>query len=127
MKYHAWNHETSVAIIATCMVKVINDRDYANENKIDNKSILHLLQVYTNDVNGTHHLDIHEATREGIGAYNEMVSWYEWNDITTQTADDVGAKLDKSKLKYYKEPFLLIYTMATGNHLSIYSSNTFVY
>ena len=58
----------------------------------------HLLQVATADGNAAHLLDKHEIERDGKAAYDELVKWYEGDELTTETAEDVKSNLEKNIL-----------------------------
>jgi len=54
-----------------------------------------LLQVATVDGYAAHLVDTWEDTKDGHLAYCELVLWYEGDNLTTETAEDVRSKLDK--------------------------------
>ena len=41
---------------------------------------------------------MYEDDKNGHAAYQEMVRWFEGDELTTETAEDVRAKMDKLAL-----------------------------
>ena len=80
------------------MLQVLENRVYANKHQIDIETIFHLLQVATSDENAAHLVDKHENERDGKSAYDELVKWYEGDELTTETAEDVRSNLEKNIL-----------------------------
>ena len=80
------------------MLRVLDSESYAGRNKIDNETIFHLLQVATADGTAAHLVDKFEDDRDGCSAYQELVKWYEGDELTTETAEDVRDKLAKISL-----------------------------
>ena len=80
------------------MLQVLEDRTYANKHRVDSETIFHLLQVATADGNAAHLVDKHEIERDGKAAYDELVKWYEGDELTTETAEDVKSNLEKNIL-----------------------------
>ena len=80
------------------MLEVLDDPKYAKKNTVDNETIFHLLQVATGDGSAAHLVDAHESKKDGNAAFASLISWYEGDDLTTETAEDVRSKLDKLSL-----------------------------
>ena len=80
------------------MLRVIQDEEYAKSHPVDNETIYHLLQVATADGHAAHLVDMHENDKDGYSAYQELVRWFEGDELTTETAEDVRSKIDKLNL-----------------------------
>ena len=80
------------------MLEVLDNLAYSKKNTIDNETIFHLLQVATADGNAAHLVDSFEDSKDGHAAYRELVTWYEGDDLTTETAEDIRSKLDRISL-----------------------------
>ena len=98
MKWHPWKKKTRAAIGTAGLLKVLDDETYATRNPVDNETIFHLLQVATSDGNAAHLVDKHEEECDGRKAYLELVKWYEGDDLTSETAEDIRSKIDKLSL-----------------------------
>ena len=98
IKWHSWNKKMKAAVGTAGMLRVLEDSDYAESHKVDNETIFHLLQVATADGNAAHLVDKHESEKDGHAAYQELVKWFEGDELTTETAEDVRSKLDKLRL-----------------------------
>ena len=77
------------------MLDVLDNKEYAEKNTVDNETIYHLLAVATSDGTAAHLVDKYEDDKDGRAAYQEMVAWYEGDELTIETAEDVRAKLDR--------------------------------
>jgi len=98
LKWHAWKKKTRAAIGTAGMLRILDDNTYVTKNKIDNETVFHLLQVATADGTAAHLVDKHEDNRDGQSAYLELVKWYEGDELTTETAEDIRDKLSKISL-----------------------------
>ena len=98
LKWHSWNKKMKAAVGTAGMLKVLEDEDYSKRNTIDNETVFHLLQVATADGNAAHLVDMYEENKDGFAAYQELVKWYEGDELTAETAEDVRAKIDKLTL-----------------------------
>ena len=98
IKWRSWKKRTRVAIGTAGMLKILDNPSYAKKNVIDNETVFHLLQVATTDGSAAHLVDRHEANKDGNAAYADLVTWYEGDNLTTETAEDVRSKLDKLSL-----------------------------
>ena len=98
IKWRSWKKRTRAAIGTAGMLEILDSADYANRNSIDNETVFHLLQVATADGNAAHLVDSFEDQKDGHAAYSELVLWYEGDELTNETAEDVRAKLDKIML-----------------------------
>ena len=98
IKWRSWKKRTRAAIGTAGMLEILDSADYAEKHHIDNETVFHLLQVATADGNAAHLVDAFEDSKDGHAAYNELVSWYEGDDMTNETAEDVRAKLDGIQL-----------------------------
>ena len=98
LKWHSWKKKSRAAIGTAGMLRVLDSKSYADRNKIDNETIFHLLQVATADGTAAHLIDKFEEERDGCSAYQELVKWYEDDELTTKTAEDVREKLAKISL-----------------------------
>ena len=98
LKWHAWKKKSRAAIGTAGMLRVLDSESYAGRNKIDNETIFHLLQVATADGTAAHLVDKFEDDQDGRSAYQELVKWYEGDELTAETAEDVRDKLAKISL-----------------------------
>ena len=98
LKWHAWKKKSRAAIGTAGMLRVLDDETYATRNRTDNETIFHLLQVATADGTAAHLVDMYEDDRDGRAAYRELIKWYEGDELTTETAEDVREKLAKISL-----------------------------
>ena len=95
LKWHSWKKKSRAAIGTAGMLRILDNQAYASRNGTDNETIFHLLQVATADGTAAHLVDMHEDDRDGRLAYKELVKWYEGDELTTETAEDVREKLEK--------------------------------
>ena len=95
LKWHVWKKKTRAAIGTAGMLRILDNPVYASKNCTDNETIFHLLQVATADGTAEHLVDMHEDERDGGKAYQELVIWYEGDELTTETAEDIREKLEK--------------------------------
>ena len=98
IKWRSWKKKTRAAIGTAGMLDVLDSADYATKHKIDNETVFHILQVATADGNAAHLVDVFEADKNGHAAYNQLVLWYEGDELTTETAEDVRSRLEKIRL-----------------------------
>ena len=98
IKWHSWNKKMKAAIGAAGMLRIIEDKKYAESNPVDSETIFHLLQVATADGQAAHLVDMHENNKDGYAAYQELMRWFEGDELTTETAEDVRSKMDKLNL-----------------------------
>ena len=98
VKWHTWKKKTRAAIGTAGLLKILDDEDFANRNSVDNETVFHLLQVATSDGNAAHLVDKHEETSDGCMAYQELIRWYEGDELATETAEDIRSKIDKTLL-----------------------------
>ena len=98
IKWHSWNKKMKAAVGTAGMLRVIQDEEYAKSHPVDNETIYHLLQVATADGHAAHLVDMHENDKDGYSAYQELVRWFEGDELTTETAEDVCSKIDKLNL-----------------------------
>ena len=98
IKWRSWKKKTRAAIGTAGMLDILDSADYANKNKSDNETVFHLLQVATADGNAAHLVDEFESDKDGHAAYSQLVTWYEGDELTTETAEDVRSRLEKIKL-----------------------------
>ena len=77
------------------LLRILDDKTFAIRNRADNETIFHLLQVATFDGTAAHLVDKYEEQRDGRMSYQELVKWYEGDDLTTETAEDIRSKIDK--------------------------------
>ena len=95
LKWHSWKKKSRAAIGTAGMLRILDNQAYASRNGTDNETIFHLLQVATADGTAAHLVGMHEDDRDGRLAYKELVKWYEGDELTTETAEDVREKLEK--------------------------------
>ena len=107
LKWHTWKKKSRAAIGTAGMLRILDSVAYATKNQVDNETIFHLLQVATADGTAAHLVDKYEDDRNGRAAYQELVRWYEGDELTTETAEDIRDKLAKISL-------------STKNHASQY-------
>ena len=95
LKWHIWKKKTRAAIGTAGLLRILDEENFATRNGADNETVFHLLQVATSDGTATHLVDKFEEQRNGRMAYQELVKWYEGDDLTTETAEDMRSKIDK--------------------------------
>jgi len=98
LKWHTWNKKTKAAIGTAGLLRILESESYAESNKMDNETIFHLLQVATADGHAAHLVDKFEDEKNGYAAYQELVKWFEGDELTTETAEDIRAKMDRTNL-----------------------------
>ena len=98
IKWHSWNKKMKAAVGTAGMLRVLEEESYARSHPIDNETVFHLLQVATADGHAAHLVDAYKEMKDGYSAYQELVKWYEGDELTTKTAEDIRAKLAKLKL-----------------------------
>ena len=77
------------------MLRILDNSEYARKHPVDNETVFHLLSISTSNGSASHLVDKFEGTKDGRAAYQALVSWYEGDELTTETAEDVRDKLDK--------------------------------
>ena len=80
------------------MLVVLENRVYASIHQVDSETIFHSIQVDTSDGNAAHLVDKHENERDRKSAYDELVKWYEGDELTTETSEDVRSNIEKNIL-----------------------------
>ena len=95
LTWHTWKKKTRAAVGTAEMLAILDDDNHAKRNPVDNETIYHLLQVATSDGNAAHLVDKYEEQKE---AFSKLQAWYEGDELTTETAEDVRSKLDKLTL-----------------------------
>ena len=103
--WHSWKKKTCAAFGIAYMLRILDDEEYASNNSVDNDVIYHLLQVSTSNGNTARLVDKYEGKKDGRNVFIELQSWYEGDELTTETAEDAQSKLDKLRLS----------TRVTGN------------
>ena len=98
IQWHPWKKKTRAAIGTAGMLRILDDPEYARRHPVDNETVFHLLSISTSDRSASHLVDKFEETRDGRAAYRALVSWYKGDKLTTETAEDVQDKLDKTVL-----------------------------
>ena len=98
LMWHTWKKKTRAAVGTAGMLAILDDENHAKRNPVDNETIYHLLQVATSDGNAAHLVDKYEEQKDGRKAFSELQAWYEGDELTTETAEDVRSKLDKLTL-----------------------------
>ena len=95
IKWRSWKKKTRAAIGTAGMLKILDDSAYAKKHTMDNETVFHMLQVATSDGSAAHLVDAHEEKKDGHQAFQDLTEWYEGDELTNETAEDVRAKLDK--------------------------------
>ena len=98
IQWHPWKKKTRAAIGTAGMLKILDDPEYACKHLVNNETVFHLLSISTSDRRASHLLDKFEIAKYGRAAFQALVSWYEGDKLTTETAEDVWDKLDKMVL-----------------------------
>ena len=80
------------------MLRVIDDLEYVKVHMIDNETLFHLFQVLSANGNAAHLVGARELNRYRHMAYKALIIWYEGYGLTTETEEDVRARLDKLNL-----------------------------
>ena len=86
IKWHSWNKKMKAAVGTAGMLRILEDESYARSHPIDNETVFHLLQVATADGHAAHLVDTYEESKDGYSAYQELVKWYEGDELTSKTA-----------------------------------------
>ena len=87
LKWHSWNKKMKAAVGTARLLKILEDAKYARCNLVDNETVFHLLQVATADGRAAHLVDMFESVKDGHTAYQELVRWFEGDELTTETAE----------------------------------------
>ena len=95
IKWHSWKKKTRAAIGTAGMLQTLDNQEYADNHKTDNETIYHLLAVATADGSASHLVDQYKHSSDGRRAYLALVNWYEGDELTTETTEDIRSKLDK--------------------------------
>ena len=98
LNWRSWKKKTRAAIGTAGLLNILDDEAYAKRNPVDNETVFHILQVATSDGSASHLVDQFEDTKDGQKAYEALVSWYEGDELTTETAEDIRSKFDKLTL-----------------------------
>ena len=98
IKWYSSKKKMRAAVGTTVLLKILDSSIYASKNPTYNETIFHLFQISTVDDNAAHLVDKYEEERDGHSSFQELLKWYECDELTTETAEDVRDKLDKIKL-----------------------------
>lgn len=98
INWRSWKKKTRAAIGTAGLLSTLDSESYARRNPIDNETVFHILQVATSDGSASHLVDKFEDDKDGYGAYMALVTWYEGDELTTETAEDIRSKLDRLTL-----------------------------
>ena len=96
--WRSWKKKARSAVGTMGMLKVLEDKMYAEDHPAHNETVFHLLQVATADIDASHLVDYVEEERNGYAAWSNMEEWYDGYALTTEMAEDVRAKMDKLRL-----------------------------
>ena len=80
------------------LLQILDSKEYSQKHAVDNQTVFHMLQAATVEGYAAHLVDKHEKVRDGYASFNELIKWYEGDELTTDTAEDVRSKLDKTYL-----------------------------
>ena len=92
LKWHSWNKKMKAAVGTAGLLKILEDRAYGKKNSIDDETIFYILQVATTDGHAAHLVDNYEDKKDGYEDYRELVRWFEGDELTTETAEDLRPK-----------------------------------
>ena len=63
IKWRTWKKRTRAAIETAGLLQILDSKDYAKKNVMDNETVFHFLQVATADGNAAHLVDAHEEQK----------------------------------------------------------------
>ena len=86
------------AIETAGLLRIIDEAIYAASHPADNETIFHILQVAAADGNASHLVYKYESERDGRKLFHGLIRWYEGDQLTSETADDIRDKLSRISL-----------------------------
>lgn len=97
--FQAWRIRTECAFDGSGFEKILNDRVFANDNPRMNRIVFSQLSVATASGDAFHLVLKHNETKDGYGAWNELLDWYDGDAVKSETADTLRSKLHSLKLR----------------------------
>ena len=97
-EWKKWQKKTRAALGTTGYIRVLDDRAFARRHMKANETVFHALQVSVADGTASHLVDRYTTTLDGNQAWNDLTDWYDGDDTTTKTAEEIRTKLAVCRL-----------------------------
>ena len=98
LEWHSWKNKFRAAIGTAGLLRIIDEASYAASHPTDNETIFHILQAADADGNASHLVDTHENERDVRQSFHGLMRWYEGDQLTSETAEDIRDKLSRISL-----------------------------
>lgn len=97
--FQAWRIRTECAFDGSGFERILSDRGFADKNPRMNRIVFSQLSVATANGDAFHLVLKHNGVKDGYGAWNELLNWYDGDAVRSETADTLRAKLHNLKLR----------------------------
>jgi hypothetical protein len=97
--FQAWRIRTECALDGSGFEKILTNSNFAHANPRMNRIVFSQLSVATANGDAYHLVLKHNETKDGNGAWNELLEWYDGDAVRSETADTLRAKLHNLKLR----------------------------
>ena len=88
-RWTKWKHQTEYTLTSTGYGEILSDSGYALDHGDQNAMVFGQLSAACIDGTAHHLVFKHEDDRNGHGAWNELVSWYDGDLIKTEKASKI--------------------------------------
>jgi hypothetical protein len=97
--FQAWKIRTECAFDGSGFERILTDRTFAKSNPRMNRIVFSQLSVATANGDAFHLVLKHNVEKDGNGAWNSLLEWYDGDAIKSETADTLRSKLLNLKLR----------------------------
>jgi len=96
--WQKWKSRTECAFSGSGYERVLDDREFSNNNLRLNKVVYSQLAAATVDGVGYHLVQQFEEEKDGHAAWKNLCEWYDGDMIMNETAENLRNKLDNLRL-----------------------------
>ena len=97
--FRAWRIRTGCAFHGSGFERILTDQPFSMANPRMNRIVFSQLSVATANGDAYHLVLKHNNTKNGHGAWNELLNWYDGDAVRSETADTLRVKLHNLKLR----------------------------
>lgn len=97
--FQAWRIRTECAFDGSGFERILTDQPFSMANPRMNRIVFSQLSVATANGDAYHLVLKHNNTKNGHGAWNELLNWYDGDAVRSETADTLRVKLHNLKLR----------------------------
>lgn len=98
-EFQAWKIRTECAFDGSGFERILSDKNFAATNPRMNRIVFSQLSVATANGDAFHLVLKHNGTKDGNGAWQELLEWYDGDAVKSETADTLRSKLHNLKLR----------------------------